>query len=173
MYKNICFLNIVSNGENNSNKLCNKKNMYKYSNLTNLNYLLCKCNEDECIDNNLYEEIVKSRLLCNSDDYTFNIEDVLSKFILNIKDIDIIVVYNAIDEFNVLINECLRYCQDIDLSNYCIINLNNFITDNSNISLIELYNSKFDNKDISNIYMVKELFFELYKSIDDNNLYNE
>ena len=164
MNKNICFLNILSNGKNNSNKICNKKTMYKYSNLTNLNYLICECNENNCTDICLYEEKIKSRLLCNSNDYIFNIEDILNNFISNINNVDIIIIYDALSEFNILINECLRYCIDIDLSKFCIINLNNLIFDNSNMTLKELYNIKFDIKDTTDILMLKELFFELYKN---------
>ena len=162
MSKTICFLNIISDNTHATKKICKKKNLYEYSNMVQLNYTISKYKDGICIDIKTYEEKITSRLLYNSNNFIYNIEDVLDKFIENIKDVDIIVSYDVINEFNTLLTEIIRHNCSVDLSNYYIISVNDFFKDNTLFSLNELYINTFKKESLSNINMLKELFFDIY-----------
>jgi len=185
MVKKVCFIHTETTGLHEyQNEKIYKKNLYGYARLVSFSWIIATRNKDaEYTIEKKEKFIIKPRCMYIPEDTIqyhgisqeialkkgTEIEDVLDKFLLDIKDISIIVSHSLEFHLKTVLGEILRYNKVINLEKYILLDINSFnhnITPAtlSNISKIYLKKKLVDKAIV--IDLICELFFKLYNDYE-------
>ena len=178
MSKSLCFIYTITNGYHKTTEFCTKKNLYCFSRLISLKYEICTIVNKKYTIQKTSDAIVIPRCMLIPDEINelygisqnkamtngIDIETILNTFIKDIKDVDIIICYDAPHHLNTIIGESVRYNINMDLSKYLIIDISNFHDNYINIEEAYLKLTNTDKVDDNIIYMIRVIFFSIYSS---------
>lgn len=176
--KNICFLYTDTTGLHELNQNVSKKTLFGFARLVSLNY------EIGYIENNKFISKIKNRIIIKPRCMYINeesikihkitneiaekegqeIENVLNTFLINIKDVTILVSHNITFHLRAIQAELIRYNISFNFTKYLIIDTINFYHKLSYPKLQNLYQSLLnkDSKNKSNLELIKKCFLSLY-----------
>lgn len=176
--KNICFLYTDTNGLHELNENVTKKNLFGFARLVSLNYEIGYVENKKFISNIKKKIIIKPRCMYITPESIkihnitneialkegTEIEDVLTTFLADIKNVSILVSHNISFHLKAIQGELIRYNISFNFSKYLIIDTINFYHKISYPKLKNLYQSLLnkDPKNKSNLELIKKCFFILY-----------
>ena len=181
MVKKVCFIHTETTGLHEyQNEKIYKKNLYGFARLVSLSWIIATRNkESEYIIEKKEKFIIKPRCMHIPEDTIqyhgisqeialktgTEIEDVLDKFLIDIKDVQIIVSHSLEFHLKTVLGEIIRYNKIIHLDKYILIDINSFnhkITPStlSNISQVYLKKKLVDKSIV--IDLICDLFFKFY-----------
>lgn len=185
MPKNICFVYTDTNGLHKTDEFISKKNMYEFARPVCLNYIIGYKQGKEFI------EVVKERRIFKpeyisipkdiSDIHGITYEkaekkgengtDILSKFVKDLKNVDVIVSHNLPFHLKAIQNESIRRCISPDYSKFILIDTISFSHDFKYPKLKELAEKILkkdysDKKQSYNIQIIKKCFLKLYEKYE-------
>jgi len=179
----ICFLYTHTNGFHETNEPVSKKNMFEFSRLIQLKYLV------GFYENDNFNEEIKEKYTITPKSINFNKNAVsvhgisykkavkkghdnvcvMNKLKNNLKGVQIIIGHNLHFHLKAIQVELFRTCVNIDFNNYILIDLMDFDRDD-NISLINLAKKfKIDTEKNTDIKIIKKVFIPIYKNYILNN----
>jgi DNA polymerase III epsilon subunit-like protein len=178
MYKRICFLNTETNGLHQTKMDVCKKKLYLFARLVQINY------EIGYIDNNEYKSEKKVSTICKprcmniTDEISkingislskaekkgTNPEIVITNFLNDIKNVDIIVGHSIDFHLKTVLGEAVRYNIFVDISKYLVIDTISFYHDYGYMKLEDLGTKlKINPEDYDKLDLIIMIFFKLYK----------
>ena len=151
--KNICFLYTETNGLHELNEDVIKKNLYGFARLVSLNYEIGYLENNKFISSIKKRIIIKPRCMFITDESIKihgitnefaeengnDIEETLSNFMTDLKNVSIIVSHNIIFHIRTVQAECIRYNLPNDFSKFIIIDTISFFHTYSFPKLKDLY----------------------------------
>jgi hypothetical protein len=151
--KNICFLYTETNGLHELNEDVIKKNLYGFARLVSLNYEIGYLENNKFISSIKKRIIIKPRCMFITDESINihgitnefaeengnDIEEILSNFMTDLKNVSIIVSHNIIFHIRTVQAECIRYNLPNDFTKFIIIDTINFFHSYSFPKLKDLY----------------------------------
>lgn len=151
--KNICFLYTETNGLHELNEDVIKKNLYGFARLVSLNYEIGYLENNKFISSIKKRIIIKPRCMFITDESIKihgitnefaeengnDIEETLSNFMTDLKNVSIIVSHNIIFHIRTVQAECIRYNLSNDFTKFIIIDTINFYHSYSFPKLKDLY----------------------------------
>ena len=182
MTKRLCFIYTETNGlhQSKSTDIVNKKKLHCYARLVALNYEIGTFVNNEFILEKKIRQIIKPRCMIIpletveyhgiTQEYAcvngIDPEQVISIFLSDIKNVDIIISHNIDFHFKTILAEAVKYNILIDFNNYIVIDTISFYHSYGFIKLKELA-IKLHIKDIKesndfNVELIKNVFFKLY-----------
>ena len=179
MPKKICFLYTETNGLHKSNENVCKKKLYNYARLVVLNYEIGYVEDNNYIIEKEIRHIIKPNCMHIPEETIkihgitneialkegIEIEKVITTFIKDIKNVDIIVSHNIDFHLKTIISEIIRYNIIItkDFNKFTIIDTINFYHEYNLPKLKDLSNKlKIKNINLSTIELIRTVFFKLY-----------
>jgi DNA polymerase-3 subunit alpha len=186
MPKKICFLYTETNGLHKSNEHVTKKKLYNYARLVVLNYEIGYLENNMFIIEKEVRRIIKPNCMYIpnetilfhgiTNEKAFNegydIEEVILKFIKDLKNVDIIVSHNIDFHLKTVLSEIVRYNLIInkDFNKFIIIDTISFYHEFGLIKLKELGKKlKIKNINLTKIELIRTIFFKLYDKFNKSN----
>lgn len=182
--KKICFLYTDTNGLHELNEDVSKKNLFGFARLVSLNYEIGYVEEGKFVSliNNKYiikprcmyitEESIKIHGITNELAFQegSEIETVLNTFLVNIKDVSILVSHNIIFHLRTIQSELIRYNIQFNFQKYLIIDTISFQHQYSYPKLVDLYQKLTDKKTKkkSHLELIRKCFFVLYNQYEES-----
>lgn len=179
MPKRICFLYTETNGLHKSNENVCKKKLYNYARLVVLNYEIGYIEDNNYIIEKEFRHIIKPNCMYIPEE-TINfhgitneiafkkgndIEKVMTTFIKDLKNVDIIISHNIDFHLKTILSEIIRYniIMIKDLNKFTIIDTISFYHDYKLPKLKELGEKlKINNINLTTIELIRTVFFKLY-----------
>jgi DNA polymerase III epsilon subunit-like protein len=178
MHKKICFLYTATNGLHKTKEDVCKKKLYLFARLVQINYDIGYFENNEYISEKKVSTLCKPRCMHITDDISkinnislskcskkgIDPEIVISTFINDIKDVDIIVGHSVDFHLKAILGEVVRYNILVDMSKYLIIDTISFYHDYGYIKLEELaIKLKINTDNYDKLDLIIISFFKLYK----------
>jgi len=185
MVKKVCFIHTETTGLHEyQNEKIYKKNLYGFARMVSFTWIIATRKEDSSYEILKKEKfIIKPRCMHIPEDTIqyhgisqeialkkgSEIEEVLDKFLVDVKDVSILVSHSLEFHLKTVLCEILKYNKLIHLDKYLLIDLNSFnhrITPStlSNISKVYL-KKKLEDKALVTDYIC-EIFFKLYNDYE-------
>ena len=185
MIKKVCFIHTETTGLHEyMNEKIYKKNLYGFARLVSLSWIIAtRKNNDEYSIEKKEKYIIKPRCMhIPKETIQYHgisqemalekgteIEEVLDKFLEDIKSVHIIVSHSLEFHLKTVLGEIIRYNKLIHLDKYLLIDINSFehkITPStlSNISKVYLKKKLDDKSKVTDL--ICELFFKLYNDYE-------
>ena len=181
MVKKICFIHTETTGLHEyMNEKIYKKNLYGFARLVSLSWIIATRDEKDKYTVEKKEKfIIKPRCMyIPKETVQFHgitqeialkkgteIEDVLDKFLLDIKNVEIIVSHSLEFHMKTVLGEIIRYNKIFHIDKYILIDINSFnhkITPSTLVNISSVYlKKKLEDKSLVIDYIC-ELFFKLY-----------
>ena len=185
MVKKVCFIHTETTGLHEyQNEKIYKKNLYGFARMVSFTWIIAIRKE-----NSEYEILKKEKFIIKprcmhipEDTIQYHgisqevalkkgteIEEILEKFLIDMKDVSVLVSHSLEFHLKTVLGEILRYNKQIHLDKYLLIDINSFnhkITPStlSNISKVYL-KKKLEDKAMVTDYIC-ELFFKLYNDYE-------
>lgn len=105
----LCFINIKTSEENNTEVICDQTNLFSFSNIISIEYDICNYSEGKFINNKSYTS--------KNDDFRTS----LLKLVMDMRKVDIIIGHNIIHQFNSIIKYCYLNKISFNMSKHIII----------------------------------------------------
>lgn len=185
MPKKICFIYTETNGLHKSNESVSKKKLYNYARLVVLNYEIGYLENNNYIIEKEIRRVIKPNCMHISDETTqfhgitdeiafkegHDIEQVMTTFIKDLKNVDVIVSHNIDFHLKTVLSEIVRYNIIIskDFNKFTIIDTISFYHEYGLLKLKDLSQKlKVKNTDLPTIELIRTVFFKLYNKFKKN-----
>jgi len=185
MVKRVCFIHTETTGLHEyQNEKIYKKNLYGFARMVSFSWIIATRKDKSNYDIIKKEKfIIKPRCMHIPEDTIqyhgisqqialkkgTEIEEVLDKFLLDIKDVNILVSHNLEFHLKTVLGEIIRYNKKINLEKYLLIDINSFnhkITPSTLLNISKVYlKKKLEDKALVTDYIC-ELFFKLYSDYE-------
>ena len=185
MVKKICFIHTETTGLHEyMNEKIYKKNLYGFARLVSLSWIIATRDEKDKYTVEKKEKfIIKPRCMyIPKDTVQFHgitqeialkkgteIEDVLDKFLIDVKNVEIIVSHSLEFHMKTVLGEIIRYNKIFHIDKYILIDINSFnhkITPSTLVNISSVYlKKKLEDKSLVIDYIC-ELFFKLYNDYE-------
>jgi len=184
MVKKICFIHSETTGLHEyQNEKIYKKNLYGFARLVSFSWCIAtRDTEDKYTVEKKEKFIIKPRCMYIPEDTVkfhgitqefaikngTEIEEVLDKFLLDIKNVEIIVSHSLEFHLKAVLGEIIRYNKIIHLEKYIFLDINSFnhkITPSTLVNICSVYLKKKLDKSLTVDY-VCDLFFKLYNDYE-------
>ena len=178
MSKKICFLYTKTNGLHKTKADVCKKKLYLFARLVQINYDIGYIENNEYFSEKTVSTICKPRCMNITDDISkinnislskcdrkgIDPEIVISTFINDIKNVDIIVGHSIDFHLKAILGEAVRYNILVDMSKYLIIDTISFYHDYGYLKLEDLSKKlKINYDDNNKLDLIIMVFLKLYK----------
>ena len=178
MYKKVCFLYTATNGLHQTKMNVCKKKLYLFARLVQINYDIGYIENNQYVSEKRVSTICKPRCMNITDEISkingislskaekkgIDPETVITTFINDIKNVDIIVGHNIDFHMKAILGEAVRYNILVDMSKYLIIDTISFYHDYGYIKLEDLGTKlKINSEDYDKLDLIIMVFFKLYK----------
>lgn len=182
MYKKICFLHTATNGLHQTKMDVCKKKLYLFARLVQLNYDIGYIHNNEYVSEKTVSTICKPRCMNITDEISkingislskatkkgVDPETVITTFLNDIKNVDIIVGHGVDFHLKAILGEAVRYNILVDISKYLIIDTISFYHDYGYMKLEDLATKlKINNDESEEKYdkldLIIMVFLKLYK----------
>ena len=185
MVKKICFIHTETTGLHEyMNEKIYKKNLYGFARLVSLSWIIATRDEkDKYIVDKKEKFIIKPRCMyIPKETVQFHgitqeialkkgteIEDVLDKFLIDIKNVEVFVSHSLEFHMKTVLGEIIRYNKIFHIDKYILIDINSFnhkITPSTLVNISSVYlKKKLEDKALV-IDFICELFFKLYNEYE-------
>ena len=185
MVKKVCFIHTETTGLHEyQNEKIYKKNLYGFARMVSFTWIIATRKEDSSYEILKKEKfIIKPRCMHIPEDTIqyhgisqeialkkgTEIEEVLDKFLVDVKDVSILVSHSLEFHLKTVLCEILKYNKLIHLDKYLLIDINSFnhrITPSTLANISKVYlKKKLEDKALVTDYIC-ELFFKLYNDYE-------